>query len=556
MFILGFNCYMHDASACLIKDGEIIAFAEEERFVKKKHCTDFPYQAIKYCLKEGGIGINDIEHIGFFWKPWKGAFKRFIYFFPASVNQNPHRLRVFTKMLGVKVLLRNKLGYKNRFHYIGHHDAHIMSALCISPFKKSAFLVIDANGEIDSVTMGKAGERDFEVIKRIEYPHSPGILYYCVTEYLGFKENWEEGKVMALAAYGRPRYLEQMREIMRLLPDGGLLLDVSYFDIHTSKKEYISDKFISIFGPRHKKGEPLEQRHMDIAASLQKALEESMFHIVNYLHRVTHEENLCLSGGVALNCVMNGKLFKNTQFKKILVQPAANDAGTSLGAALYLYRRLFKDSNPRYTMKHVYYGPGYNDEEINNVLEKEKVQYYYVEDIALKCAELLSKGKIIGWFQGRMEVGPRALGNRSILADPRDAKMKDHLNSKVKHREGFRPFGASVVEEEVSEFFDTPCISPHMLFAFQVIEDKKKDIPAVLHVDGTSRIQTVSRKYNPLFWKLLNDFKRYSGVPVILNTSFNIKSRPIVCSPSDALECFLNSDMDYLVMKNFLIEKK
>ena len=558
MFILGLNGYMHDASASLIHNGQLVAFAEEERFIREKHTSKFPYKAIEFCLKKAGITINEVEHIGFFWKPWKGIINRIWLFIqdlqPHKIFSNNRRNKIFKNMLKKKKKIRKEYGYRNQFHFIEHHLAHCASSFLISPFENSAILTIDANGELATTLIALGIGNEIYKLKEIWYPNSLGLLYASVTEYLGFRENNGEGKVMGLSAYGKPIYYDKFKKIVRFNSHGEFYVDMDYFDIHLTKEKYVRENFIELFGPPRMREGPLTQRHADIAASLQKVLEEAVIKLVKYAKEITKQKNLSMAGGVVLNSVMNGKIKSMDIFENIFFQPASNDAGTSLGCAFYIWNVLLGQKR-KFVFEHPYWGPEYSEIEILNAIKKYNLNYTYYENIEKITAELLSKGYIIGWFQGRMEVGPRALGNRSILADPRKAEMKDILNLKVKHRESFRPFAPSVLEEYASEFFNIKGCDPYMITVWEVKEEKRKLVPAITHVDGTARVQTVSKKTNPKYWKLIDYFSKITGIPVILNTSFNVRGEPIVCSPEDAINCFLKTQMDYLILGNYLIDK-
>jgi carbamoyltransferase len=563
MYILGLNCYMHDASASLVRDGQIVAFAEEERFNRRKHCGDFPIQAIRYCLKEAGIEADQLDEVGFYWIPWKGTLRRLIQSmnaFPRNISQSTHRLDIFRNMMNVKQELRRQIGYRGRFTFVNHHLAHMAGAYHLSGFDEAAILIIDANGEVATTSFGLGQQGRLQVIRAVNYPHSLGILYLCVTEYLGFKESSGEGKVMGLAAYGQPTYYEAFRNILRLGVDGQFFLDMSYFDVHLSKKNYITEKFLNIFGPRRLPESPIEPRHMDIAASLQKITEETGLYLARAIHRLTGQKNLCLAGGVALNSVMNGLIEREGPFERVFILPPANDAGTSLGAALELYARSGREpsiqSHYRTGLGHCSFGPAWSDEAIEADLRAVGLNYERPDRLERLVAQAIAAGQIIGWFQGRMEGGPRALGNRSILADPRDPTMKDILNQRVKHRESFRPFAPAVLLEKCPEYFLDGRESPFMLKVYPVQPVAREKIPAVVHVDGTARVQTVSPANNARLYRLIQEFNALTGVPVILNTSFNVRGEPIVMSPRDAIECFRQTGIDILVLGDFLVRDK
>ena len=560
MNILGINCFMHDSSAALVSDGEIVAMAEEERFNRQKHTFEFPEQAVEFCLSRGSLGsLSDVDEIGYFWIPWRGLLNRagiFIRNFPAYFNYASGRPSILRNMLGVKKLLRARYGFRGRIRYLDHHLTHACSAFYPSPFDKAAVMVFDGNGELLTSSGYSAGEGRLDRVYRLVYPHSLGLLYLCVTEYLGFEENSGEGKVMGLASYGKPLYYNKFRELVHFGEDGGYRLDLSYFDVHITRQHYVTRKFIDKFGPRLSKGVEPEQRHCDIAASLQKITEEAAFAHLRHLNRVTKMTNLCLNGGMALNSVMNGKILASTPFEKLFIFPAANDTGCSLGSALLIHHRIHKRGN-RHRLFHPYFGPSFGEDAVKDALDREGegLSWEKTADPSAAAAALLAEGKILAWFQDRMEIGPRALGNRSILADPRRAEMKDIINRRVKHREPFRPFAPSILEPDLSDYFETSDPAPYMLKVSPVRPEKRSVIPAVTHVDGSGRVQTVAEDVNPKYFRLIREFNRLTGVPVVLNTSFNIRGEPIVCTPEDAIYCFKKTNIDYLVLGDYLVSK-
>lgn len=557
MNILGINCFSHDTSACLLMDGEVVAFAEEERFNKEKHTRAFPDNAIDFCLREANTSINDLDYVGFPFKPgldyWRG-FIDFLKGIPFSSRRFAGQTYFDYSLIKKVIDFKKRYGYRNKILFVGHHEAHAASSFYVSPFDKAAILSIDRGGDYLSTLLARGEGNRIEVLKRIKNPHSLGSLYTVVTAYLGFKPNSDEGKVMGLAPYGRPTHLQNFREIVGLNEGGEFKIDLSYFTYHIIGGYGVSPKFLKLFGQAREPESEIHERHEDIAWALQKVTEEAALHLANHLHSITGEKNLCVAGGVGLNSVMNAAFLRESPFEHIFIQPAANDAGTSLGCALYIWHMLLgRERN--YVMEHAYYGPEFSNDEIERTLENHGVPYSYVENPAKAGAELVARGKIVGWFQGRMEVGPRALGNRSILADPRDPNMKDILNRKVKHRESFRPFAPSVLEEYAEDYFDDYYPSPFMLLVLPIKGDRKGMIPAVCHVDGTGRLQTVTGKENPLYWKLINEFKKITSIPLVVNTSFNVRGQPIVMSPRDALECYLSTQLDCLIMGNYLLEK-
>jgi len=561
MYILGLSLNGHDTAACLIKDGRIIGICEEERLCRVKRITAYPSRAIDYCLKEAGIDIQDIDYSAYSWN-CEIEFNKFLCghslkFFPQSLLHFREGLRGWRVRKSRSGYLKRKFGIKS--YAINHHLAHGASSFFVSPFDQAAILTLDGAGEFDTVTLGIGQDKNIRVLESIEYPHSLGLLYDAVSIYLGFTELEGAGKVMGLASYGKPAYLKEFKKIVKFEPEGKFELDLSYFQYHLAHRkqnEWVAEKFMRAFGPAREIDGPLEQRHMDIAASLQQIVEEAIFHLAERLFGLTKQKNLCIAGGVALNSVANAKLLANSRFKEFYIQPLANDAGGALGAAFYLYHQIL--GQPRVTvMTHAYWGPAFTDQEIITSLSSfSGLNVKRSTEIEKETAHLLARGKIIGWLQGRMEGGPRALGNRSILVDPRNPQMMDILNKRVKFREAFRPFAPSILEEYNFEYFKTDYPSPFMLMVYEAREEKRGQIPAVVHVDGTGRVQTVNRQDNPRYRKLIEEFHKITGVPVILNTSFNIRGEPIVCTPEDAIICFLGTDMDYLVLGDFLVNKK
>nr|MCK4930088.1 carbamoyltransferase [Nanoarchaeota archaeon] len=561
LYILGISCYYHDAAACLVKDGILVTAAEEERFTREKHDNSFPTNAIKYCLKEAGINSDQLNYVAFYEKPLlkferilhtfvKTFPKSFWYFYKAVPSWINEKLRV-------QKIMKKKIKYKGRIFYLNHHLSHAASSYLVSPFKESAILTFDGVGEWATATIGHAKGDSIEIIKEIDFPNSLGLFYSTFTAYLGFKVNNDEYKVMGLAAYGKPTFYEKLRKIIDIREDGSFKLAMSYFD-YEHRERMFSKKTIRLLGPSRKKGERITKRHQDIASSIQKITEEIVIKAANHAYKLIKSKNLCFAGGVALNCVANGKILRNTLFKKLFIQPAAGDSGCALGAAFYAYNSIL--GKPRnYVLKNAYFGPEYSNKEIKAFLDNNNIKYEFLEDKKLLSlvAKLIWNNKIIGWFQGRMEFGPRALGNRSILANPCNPKMKDVLNKKVKHREEFRPFAPAVLAEEAHKYFVMWIVSesPFMLQTFDVRKEKRKVLPSITHVDGTARIQTVSKKQNPRFYELIREFKKLSRVPVVINTSFNVRGEPIVNTPENAYNCFKNTKIDYLIIGNYIIKK-
>jgi len=561
MYILGISCYYHDAAACLIKDGKIVAAAEEERFTRKKHDPSFPINAINFCLKEANISSKELSFIGFYEKPLS-KFERilsqhlemFPYSFWSFYKTIPNWL---SEKLRIPKIIKKKLKYKGDILFIDHHLAHASSSFLVSPFKNAAILTVDGVGEWTTTAIGYGKENEIRLLKEVKFPHSIGLLYSTVTAHLGFSVNNSEYKIMSLAAYGTPLYYDKFMKIVDLKEDGSYMLDMDYFDYHFRLK-MPGKKFVKEFGPIRKPNEELTQHHKNIAASLQKVTEDVLFKILNYLYEETKCENLCMAGGVALNSVANGKIKKNTKFKNIFIQPASSDAGTSLGVAFYIYNSVLNNKR-NCIMDSVYLGPEFYNNKIQSFLDSNKINYKKLKDeneLVKETAKLIYQNNVIGWFQGRMEFGPRALGNRSILANPCNPQMKKILNEKVKHREEFRPFAPVIIEEKVKEYFDIDKKDERfMLFVYPIKESKRKLIPPVNHVDGTARLQTVNKEQNLLYYNLIREFEKLSKVPVLINTSFNIRGEPIVCTPEDAYKCMMGTEIDYLILNNFLIKR-
>ncbi len=574
MYILGVNAYHGDASAAIIKDGQLIAAVEEERFNRKKHCAGFPAAAVRYCLEAANISVDELDHVGISRDPSAHLHKKILF----SITRIPNlsgliaaRLANAAKVHDLREELAHALDvppqFRAKIHKVEHHRAHMASCFLVSPFDRAAILSIDGFGDFISTMWGVGENNHMDVLGQIEYPHSAGIVYTATSQYLGFPKYGDEGKVMGLAPYGRPRYLEQFRDIIRTDNVGGFKLDLDYFK-HDSEGvdmtwedgsptigRIFSDKFIDAFGPARLTGEPLTSLQEDIAASLQARLEEVGFHILNQLHQQTKTDRLCLAGGVAYNSVMNGKILLNTPFREVFVQPAAGDSGTALGVCYYIHNVLLQ--RPRsFVMEHAYTGPEFTKGQIDGVVRKSDCEWRELSDPELTqaAAQAVADGKIVGWFQGRMEFGPRALGNRSIVVDPRRTEMKDILNARIKKREPFRPFAPSILEERVGDYFEQTHPSPAMLMVYQVKQDKRSVIPAVTHVDGSGRLQTVARSTNPRYHQLISDFERLAGVPVVLNTSFN-EDEPIVCTPEEALNCFQRTRMDVLFLGNYMLQR-
>ncbi len=559
MFILGISCFYHDSAACLICDGKIVAAAEEERFSRIKHDNGFPKRAIDFCLKSANIKSSDLVYVGFYEKPFI-KFERILYSclstFPISFPFFLKSMPVWIKeKLWISQLIKKELNYKGEVIFIDHHLSHAASSFLVSPFKKSTILTLDAVGEWTTTAYGYGEGKNIVLEKQINFPHSLGMFYSAFTSHLGFEVMEGEYKVMGLASYGQPKYIDEVKKVIKIFSDGSFQLDLSYFAYHFGEK-MTSKKFEKLFGKPRQKDEPVTAYHQDLAASLQAVTEEIIVKMCNHLYETQKNDNLCLAGGVALNCVANGKILKETQFKNIFIQPAAGDSGGALGVAFYIYHTLL--GKPRsFVMDNAYLGPSYPNEEIENFLKERKIKHQKLSEteIIKTAAHLIADNHVVGWFHGKMEFGPRALGHRSILANASNPKMKEIINEKIKHREPFRPFAPSVLAEYSEKFFDLHCESPFMLLVADVFLDKRKIIPAITHVDGTARVQTVNRKTGGRYYDLIKEYYRLTGVPVVLNTSFNVRGEPIVCAPQDAYNCFIKTDMDYLVLENYLIQK-
>ena len=571
MIILGISCYYHDSSVAIIKDGVLVAAVQEERFLRKKHYFGFPFESINYCLDEAGVSINDVDYVGFYEKPMlklervlSQHFEMFPWSFKAFYNAAPSWIN---EKLGVTKTLRKKLKYKGDVLFIEHHMAHAASSYLVSPFQEAAVLTADGVGEWSTTTWGVAKGNDIELLKQIKFPHSIGLIYSAITAYLGFSVNNSEYKVMGLSAYGemdknKNQYYPLFKKVIDIKDDGSYKLDMSYFTYHY-KDRMPSKKLCALLGgPVNKSGEEMTQRHKDISAALQLVTEEVILKMLKHAHKETGCDNVVLAGGVALNSVLNGKILKNTPFKNVWIQPDAGDGGTSIGVAYYIYNTILGNER-NYVFNNVYLGPAYSTEEIKDFLDKNNINYKQFEsndELIQNTARLLWANNVVGWFHGRMEWGPRALGARSILSNPCSKDMQAILNQKVKHREKFRPFAPVVCIEDALKYFE--CDSPvpestdFMLMVYPIREEYRGKIPAVTHVDGSGRLQTIKREQNSLYYDLIKEFGKLSGIPILTNTSFNIRGEPIVCTPSDAYKCMMGTGIDYLVMDNFLIKRE
>ena len=567
MVILGIN-NMHDASAALVIDGKVTAAAEEERFTRVKHSTGFPVNAMRFCLDYAGISMNDVDIVCASWKPWAlrvratHTIKSFFIspdIFRAKTSRGMGQLRnEWAELFVLRSMVEKNFG-KGRYkvQYVDHHLSHAASAFLCSPFERAAIMTIDGAGESATTVLWSGEGRNIRKLKGVNLPHSLGQFYSAVTAFLGFKPQSDEYKMMGLASYGEPVYADHLRKhVLHILPGGLFKLNPYFIDYHLARGGGFRASTTDIFGKPRDKGEEWTKRHADVAASVQTVVEETIFHLARHVHNITKADALCLAGGVAFNCVANGKLFQNTPFEHIFIQPAAGDAGGALGAPLILEQK-YGAGDRDYIMNDPYLGPSFTSSECETVLKGKNLKYVKLPENELlkKTAHALAEGKLVCWFQGRMEWGPRALGNRSFLADPRRGEMKDIINLRIKQRESFRPFAPSVLEERSRDYFDMSVPSPFMLYAFGVKAGMRSQIPAVTHVDGTARPQTVSKETNPRYWKLIYEFEKISGIPVLLNTSFNVQE-PIVCTPEEAIRSFMSTGTDYLVLDDLFVSRE
>lgn len=586
MNILGISAFYHDSAAALVTDGKIIAAVQEERFTRKKHDFNFPKHSVNYCLKEAGISIKDIDYVAFYDKPFlkfERLLETYLTYAPVGIGSFIKAMPLWIKQkLWMKELIKNETGYKGEVLFPEHHESHAASAFFASPFDEAAFLTIDGVGEWTTTSYGFGKNNKIKIIADIKFPHSIGLLYSAFTYYTGFKVNSGEYKVMGLAPYGEPKYVDTiLNELIDLKEDGSFKLNMKYFNF-AAGLTMTNGKFNKLFGGQPRKPESkLTQRDMDLARSVQDVTEEVMLRISRHIKKETGMNYLTLAGGVALNCVANGKVLRENLFDDIWIQPAAGDAGGALGAALFTWYRYLDNNrvtNGKDFQFGSYLGPDYKDDEILNYLEKNDIPYkkYNIEEIPEKVADLIANESVVGWFQGRMEFGPRALGSRSIIGDARSPKMQSIMNLKIKYRESFRPFAPSVLEEKVSEYFEIDRPSPYMLLVADVKKERRKemtpeeqklfgidklnikrsDIPAVTHVDYSARIQTVNKETNPIYYRMISKFNEKYRCGVIINTSFNVRGEPIVRSPKEAYTCFMRTEMDYLVMGSFILDKK
>jgi carbamoyltransferase len=584
--ILGLNAYHGDSAACLFLDGKLVAAAEEERFRRIKHWAGLPTSAINYCLEEAKLRLEEVDHIAINRKPGVNNLRRLGF----VLTRWPHpklmaqKIKNIRSAASVKEALQTSYGIeiKAEVHHVEHHLAHLASAFLVSGFSEAACISIDGFGDFASTAFGVGQGNEVKIDSRVYFPHSLGIFYSALTQFLGFPHYGDEYKVMGLAPYGEPTFLDPLREVVRIRPDGTFRLNLKFFRHHIGNVSYTwkdcapevgtlyRPALIDLLGPPRKPDDPIEQKHKDLARSVQATYEKAFFALLQTLHKKHPSDNLALAGGCAMNSVANGKVYRRTPFKKMYLPAAAGDAGGAIGAAVIVLSTLNKGSDQHLSsdlrpLMSAYLGPDSNEEEIRALIDWKKKEISaagctisYIgdeEELLKKTAQAIADGKIVGWFQGRMEWGPRALGNRSILADPRSATIKDVLNAKIKRRESFRPFAPSILREEVAEWFETDDDVPFMMEVFQIRPKYREMIPAVTHVDGTGRLQTVHKETNPRYHRLIEHFRELTGIPVVLNTSFN-ENEPVVCYPEEALDCFLRTNMDVLVLRNFCVERK
>ncbi|MCX5706095.1 MAG: carbamoyltransferase [Candidatus Omnitrophica bacterium] len=584
MKILGISCFYHDSAACIVSDGEIIAAVQEERFTRKKHDAGFPINAINYCLKEAGISAGDLDFVAFYDKPFikfERILETALSYAPSGISQFIQAIPVWLKQkLWVSEIIRKDLAFNGKIVFTEHHESHAASAFYPSPFQQAAFLTIDGVGEWETASFGVGKGNSLDIQQYLRFPNSLGLLYSAFTFYTGFRVNSGEYKLMGLAPYGKPLYRDIiLKELIDLKDDGSFKMNMKYFGFCNSLR-MTNLRFNRLFGfPPREPETKITQKFMDIAASIQEVTEEIMLKMVFHIHKVTGQEKLCLAGGVALNCVGNGRILREGPFKDIWIQPASGDAGGALGAAFIVWHKYL--NNNRFIdgindlQKASLLGPSYSDDYIESFLKKQNIPYSRLgySDIVEKVSNLIIAGKVIGWFQGRIEFGPRALGARSIIGDARNPDMQSKMNLKIKYRESFRPFAPTVLREKVSEWFELDRESPYMLLVAPVKDDKRSKIsgdfsgfdklktvrsliPAVTHVDYSTRIQTIEKADNPLYYDIIQAFFEKTGCPVIINTSFNVRGEPLVLSPEDAYKCFMRTEMDYLMLESFLLDKK
>lgn len=563
MVILGLNYYFHDSTACIVIDGKLVAAIEEERLNREKHTAAFPLLAIEKCLELANISFADIDHIAISIKPTTNWGRKMVHLLRHPSSFMPfighHAVNAYAKQRRFWLWYKGMYKAKEKspeVHFIEHHLTHVAGSFFVSPYKKAALLGIDGSGEWATSWLGQGNGNKVECFTQSYFPHSLGSFYEAVTEFCGFKPNYDEGKTMGLAPMGNPEtFINETRKLVSVDHTGKIKIDLSYFNFQNIVGKRCSHKFYATFGEPRKRGEEIQQYHMDVAAAFQQVLEERVLEICDILYQKTKADYLVIAGGVSLNSVMNGRIVRESKFKDVYVMPAAGDNGTAIGAAYYLYNGIL--GAPRnFVHDDPYVGTSYTNKDIEKVLKGAKLKYEYHDDICEVAAALLEKGNILGWFQGPMEIGPRALGSRSILANPAYPDMKDKINSEVKFREAYRPFAPSAIQEAKDEFFDLEVEAPFMLKVCNVLEHKREVIPAVTHVDGSARLQTVDRDLHPRYYDVIKKLGDKTGVPVVLNTSFNIQGEPVVESPKDALRCFYSTGLDYLVIGNFVLNKE
>ena len=562
MNVLGLNHYFHDSTACVVRDGDLVAAVEDERLSRNKHSRDFPALSAAKCLELAGMDYGDIDHIAVSIKPSHNWFRRTLYaisrpkyFTPIFKHEVNH---AFKRQASFWAWYKRHWPSRSRgpkAHFIPHHMTHAPGSFFVSPFEEAALLGLDGSGEWATTFLGYGRGNRIENLGESFFPHSLGSFYEAATQFCGFRTNYDEGKTMGLAPLGDPEvFRKEVEQILSVSDDGQVRIDLSYFRFQNMDWRRCSQKFFDTFGPARKPGEPFQPHHENLAAAFQRVLEDCALKICDYLHAKTKSRNLVISGGVALNSVMNGRILRESPFDSIYVMPAAGDNGTAIGAAYYLVNGIF-DRPRTFVHDDPYVGTQYDREQIRHVLREAKAPFSEEADICGSVTELLAEGKIVGWFQGKMEIGPRSLGGRSILANPAFPEMKDKINAEVKFRESFRPFAPSSTLEESHEFFDNPCETPFMLKVCNVLESKRDEIPAVTHVDGSARLQTVTETSHPRYHRLIKTFGRRTGIPVVLNTSFNIQGEPLVESPRDAIRCYFSTGLDALAIGDFLLVK-
>ena len=587
MNILGISAFYHDSAACLVQDGRIVAAAQEERFTRIKHDSAFPKNAVDFCLKDNKLTIEDIDYVAYYDKPFltfERILETYLTYAPVGIKSFIKALPLWIKKkLWMKEVIRKELAYEGKIVFPEHHESHAASAFFPSPFQEAAFITMDGVGEWTTTSYGVGKDNKIDILAEIHFPDSLGLLYSAITYFTGFRVNSGEYKVMGLAPYGVPKYKDIiLQELIDLKEDGSFKLNMDFFDYCVGLK-MTSSKLDKLFdGPPRKPESDLTQREMDIARSVQDVTEEAVLRMGRHIRKETGQKNLCLAGGVALNCVANGKLLREKVFDNVWIQPAAGDAGAALGAAIFTWYKYLgnerKADGENDSQQGTYLGPKYENSEIAGYLKKQNIPYTELSDEELpeKIADMIADEKVVGCFQGRMEFGPRALGGRSIIGDARSPQMQETMNLKIKFRESFRPFAPSVIRERVSDFFEHDGDSPYMLLVAPVKKDIRKEmteeqeklfgldklhvprstIPAITHVDYSARIQTVDGRYNSRYYQIIKKFDEKQGCPVIINTSFNVRGEPIVCTPEDAFRCFMRTNMDYLIMENILLDKK